>query len=98
MIDCIEETGIMVAMVGLLVALPNTQLTRRLMLEGRMIDCNHQLLPPSDDIYRLENAANSDNTTGGLNFVTTRSIEPISMMIIDELSEQFTSPLGTWLA
>lgn len=72
MIDCIEETGIMVAMVGLLVALPNTQLTRRLMLEGRMIDCNHQLLPPSDNIYRLENAANSDNTTGGLNFVTTR--------------------------
>ena len=72
MIECIEETGIMVAMVGLLVALPNTQLTRRLMPEGRMIDCNHQLLPPSNGIYRLENAANSDNTTGGLNFVTTR--------------------------
>lgn len=72
MIECIEETGIMVAMVGLLVALPNTQLTRRLMPAGRMIDCNHQLLPPSDGIYRLENAANSDNTTGGLNFVTTR--------------------------
>lgn len=72
MIECIEETGIMVAMVGLLVALPNTQLTRRLMLEGRMIDCNHQLIPPSSGIYRLENAASSDNTTGGLNFVTTR--------------------------
>ena len=72
MIECIEETGIMVAMVGLLVALPNTQLTRRLMQEGRMIDCNHQLLPPNSGVYRLENASNSDNTTGGLNYVTTR--------------------------
>jgi len=72
MIDCIEETGIMVAMVGLLVALPNTQLTRRLLKEGRMIDSSHQLLPPSEGEYRLENAASSDNTTGGLNFVTTR--------------------------
>jgi radical SAM superfamily enzyme YgiQ (UPF0313 family) len=73
MIECIEETGIMVSMVGLLVALPNTQLTRRLMSEGRMIDCNHQLMPPSKDaVYRLENASNADNTTGGLNFVTTR--------------------------
>lgn len=72
MIECIEDTGIIVAMVGLLVALPNTQLTRRLMREGRMIDSNHQLLPPSEGVYRLENAASSDNTTGGLNFVTTR--------------------------
>lgn len=72
MIECIEESGIMVAMVGLLVALPNTQLTRRLMKEGRMIDSHHQLLPPSENIYRLENAASMDNTTGGLNYVTTR--------------------------
>ena len=72
MIECIEETGIMVAMVGLLVALPNTQLTRRLMQEGRMIDCNHQLLPLSSGTYQLQNSGNSDNTTGGLNFVTTR--------------------------
>lgn len=73
MIECIEETGIMVAMVGLLSALPNTQLTRRLMREGRMINSNHQLLPPSTDgVYRLENTANADNTSGGLNYVTTR--------------------------
>ena len=72
MIECIEETGIMVAMVGLLVALPNTQLTRRLMREGRMIGMNHELLPPSEDVYRLENADGLENTTGGLNFVTTR--------------------------
>ena len=72
MIRCIEESGIMVAMVGLLSALPNTQLTRRLMREGRMISANHELLPPSEGVYRLENIANTDNTTGGVNFVTTR--------------------------
>ncbi|MEZ6061686.1 MAG: B12-binding domain-containing radical SAM protein [Planctomycetaceae bacterium] len=73
MIECIEETGIMVSMVGLLVALPNTQLTRRLMREGRMIGSDHQLIPPSSEtLYRLENPASSDNTTGGLNFVSTR--------------------------
>ena len=72
MIECIESTGIMVAMVGLLVALPNTQLTRRLLQEGRMIDCQHQVLPPTTKTYRLENAACNDNTTGGLNYVTTR--------------------------
>ncbi len=33
MIECIEDTGIPVAMVGLLTALPNTQLTRRLVAE-----------------------------------------------------------------
>jgi len=72
MIACIEESGIMVAMVGLLVALPNTQLTRRLMREGRMIGTNHELLPPSEDVYRLDNVADQENTSGGLNFVTTR--------------------------
>ena len=37
-----------------------------------MIDCNHQLIQPSEGIYRLENTSNNDNNTGGLNFVTTR--------------------------
>ena len=73
MIHCIEEAGIIWAMVGLLVALPNTQLTRRLMREGRMIDCSsQQLIPPSEEEYRLENVASTDNTTSGLNFITTR--------------------------
>ncbi len=73
LITCIEETGIVWSMVGLLVALPNTQLTRRLMREGRMIDCARQeLLPPSEDDYRLDNVSEVDNTVGGLNFITTR--------------------------
>jgi radical SAM superfamily enzyme YgiQ (UPF0313 family) len=36
MVDCIEESNIPVAMVGLLYALANTQLTRRLAKEGRL--------------------------------------------------------------
>ena len=36
MIDLIEEAAIPIAMVGLLYALPNTQLTRRLAREGRL--------------------------------------------------------------
>jgi hypothetical protein len=36
MVQCIEDTGIPVAMVGRLHALPNTQLTRRLEREGRL--------------------------------------------------------------
>ena len=36
MIDCIESTSIPNCMVGLLAALPTTQLTRRLAREGRL--------------------------------------------------------------
>lgn len=58
MIDCIEATSIPVCMVGLLTALPNTQLTRRLQKEGR-------LLPMiADD--------SGDQCTAGLNYVTLR--------------------------
>jgi radical SAM superfamily enzyme YgiQ (UPF0313 family) len=58
MVDCIEATSIPVCMVGLLTALPNTQLTRRLQKEGR-------LLPMSAD-------NKGDQCTAGLNFVTLR--------------------------
>lgn len=57
MIDCVEATGIPVGMVGLLTALPNTQLTRRLKQEGR-------LLP-------LKQGA-GDQCSAGLNFTTLR--------------------------
>ena len=60
MIDCIEATGIPVAMVGLLTALPNTQLTRRLEKE-------HRLRP-----FRLDADGASDQCTAGLNFDTLR--------------------------
>jgi radical SAM superfamily enzyme YgiQ (UPF0313 family) len=57
MVECIEATSIPVCMVGLLTALPNTQLTRRLESEGR-------LLPLEMD--------KGDQCTAGLNFVTLR--------------------------
>ncbi len=61
-IQCIEESGIIIAMVGLLVALPNTQLTRRLMREKRLFNSDGKLI--------LDHG--SDQTSVGLNFVTTR--------------------------
>jgi hypothetical protein len=57
MIDCIEAMSIPVCMVGLLTALPNTQLTRRLEREKR-------LLPLVVE--------QGDHCTEGLNFATTR--------------------------
>ncbi len=61
MVDLIEEAAIPVAMVGLLYALPNTQLTRRLTAEGR--------LHPAPERQLLESA---DQCTMGLNFETLR--------------------------
>ena len=61
MIELIEEAAIPVCMVGLLYALPNTQLTRRLEKEGR--------LHPTPDIY---SAGSADQCTNGLNFDTLR--------------------------
>lgn len=59
MIECIEDTAIPVCMVGLLYALPNTQLTRRLSAEGRLFS--------SDDPTNA-----GDQCTAGLNFETKR--------------------------
>jgi len=75
-IDFIEESGIVVAMVGLLVALPNTQLVRRLQREGRLLSADLTLFTDTESPYRIEAsgiyAENKDNQAGGLNFVTTR--------------------------
>ncbi|MGA3309240.1 MAG: radical SAM protein [Xanthobacteraceae bacterium] len=61
MVDLIEEAAIPVCMVGLLYALPNTQLTRRLEKEGR--------LHPHPE---RENLKSADQCTMGLNFETRR--------------------------
>ncbi len=62
--DVVEKSRICMAMVGLLHALPNTQLARRLRIEGRLVEDSNQL--DSD-------SAGVDQTTMGLNFVTLRA-------------------------
>ena len=63
MIRCIQDSGIAMAMLGLLYALPNTQLSRRLIREGRLFE-NSSLLKSSQTAI--------DQTTNGLNFLTRR--------------------------
>ncbi len=62
MIALIEEAAIPIAMVGLLYALPNTQLTRRLAREGRL-HVDHDSAP----------AGKGDQCTAGVNYETKRS-------------------------
>src|ERR1043165_7070582 len=61
MINLIEEANIPIAMVGLLYALPNTQLTRRLAREGRL-HVDHDAAP----------AGKGDQCTAGVNYQTKR--------------------------
>ena len=67
MIDFIEEASIPVCMVGLLYALPGTQLTRRLAQEGRL----HE----GHDLMNVERAG--DQCTLGCNFDTKRPLRDI---------------------
>jgi hypothetical protein len=64
MIDCIDATAIPVCMIGLLTALPSTQLSRRLKAEKR-------LLPLISE--------DGDQCLAGLNFVTLRARRDILM-------------------
>ena len=63
MIRCIQDSGICMAMLGTLYALPQTQLTRRLRREGRLFD---------DGSKQRDKGTEIDQTTSGLNFVTAR--------------------------
>jgi len=60
MVDSIQGSGITMAMIGLLYALPNTQLTRRLQAEGRLFQMAAKSVGESD----------IDQMTSGLNFKT----------------------------
>jgi radical SAM superfamily enzyme YgiQ (UPF0313 family) len=60
---CIQDAAIPMAMVGRLYALPGTQMTRRLELEGRLFENASTLTDGIKDI---------DQTTCGPNFITTR--------------------------
>jgi radical SAM superfamily enzyme YgiQ (UPF0313 family) len=62
MAECVEDTAIPACMIGLLYALPNTQLTRRLTTEGRLA-ANSERVGSDDE---------TDQCTAGLNFETLR--------------------------
>jgi len=82
MADLIEDAAIPVAMVGLLTALPNTQLARRLATEGRLhVDFEH--MPK----------ATGDQCTLGLNFEPVR---PERDVLIDycRILEQIYDPVA----
>ena len=77
MIRLIEDTSIPVCTVGLLTALPNTQLTRRLQKEGRLFDGFDRPQPDA-----------ADACTAGLNFTTLRPRREIMSdfrAVVDEI-------------
>ncbi|MBN1781229.1 B12-binding domain-containing radical SAM protein [bacterium] len=63
MIACIRDSGISMAMLGMLYALPDTRLSRRLIKEGRLFEDSSSL---RDDQIKI------DQTSSGLNFITKR--------------------------
>jgi radical SAM superfamily enzyme YgiQ (UPF0313 family) len=65
MIDCIEATSIPVCQLGLLFALPGTQLTRRLVRERRLFSVSYQQ-------RRVAEVGVGDQCVSGLNFETKR--------------------------
>ena len=79
MIDTIRSTGIPIAMLGLLTALPNTQLSRRLEKEGRTLEGWSQAPEGS-----------GDQCTTGLNFTTLRPRRAILTdykAVLEEINE-----------
>ena len=63
MIRCIQDSGICMAMLGKLAALPNTQLTRRLKREERLFENGYTIRDSNTEL---------DQMTSGLNFITIR--------------------------
>lgn len=90
LIPFIEESSIVLAMVGLLFALPNTQLTRRLTREGRLISHDHQWLTEPNVKYRMYVTKGVDQTIGGLNFVTTRDRVAIYGDLLNVVSDIYS--------
>jgi len=62
--DCIQESGICMAMIGTLYALPNTELARRLKREGRLFQGSTTIRDTHTEI---------DQMSSGLNFITIRA-------------------------
>lgn len=91
MIELIEDACINFAMVGLLVALPNTQLTRRLLRERRLLSMGGELIDSELEMFTKGGARNLDSTPidqtiAGLNFRTQRSRQKIMEDLVTVVS------------
>ncbi|GJE00361.1 B12-binding domain-containing radical SAM protein [Methylobacterium isbiliense] len=78
MSTCIRDTSIPTATVGLLTALPNTQLSRRLSREGRLFDR-----------FRASMTESGDMCTAGLNFTTLRPRREIMQDYRDVVAQTY---------
>jgi radical SAM superfamily enzyme YgiQ (UPF0313 family) len=77
LIQLIEDSCINIAMIGFLVALPNTQLSRRLMREGRLYSAAGEVVKTEAERLAAADVSRSftpivDQTVAGLNFRTHR--------------------------
>jgi len=75
--EFIQDTGICVAMLGLMYALPNTKLTKRLQQEGRLFE--------EFSIF-TDNKTQIDQASSGLNFITLRPRKDILRDFINVIS------------
>jgi radical SAM superfamily enzyme YgiQ (UPF0313 family) len=83
LIQLIEESCINVAMIGFLVALPNTQLSRRLLREGRLLSAAGEVIKTEAEGLTAADVTKSftpivDQTVAGLNFRTHRDRSALS--------------------
>ena len=76
MISCIQDSGICTAMLGLLYALPNTMLTKRLKREGRLFE--------EFSIF-TDTKTQIDQASSGLNFITVRPRIDVLRNFVDVL-------------
>jgi hypothetical protein len=83
MIECVEATSVPVCMVGLLYALPNTQLERRLEREGRLF--------PSSYTSEMFELGGGDQCVLGLNFQTARPRREI-LLDLKQILQQVYNP------
>ena len=77
MYEFIQDTGICTAMLGLLYALPNTKLTKRLQEEGRLFE---------EDSVFTDSKTQIDQASSGLNFITLRPRTDILKDFVEVLS------------
>jgi radical SAM superfamily enzyme YgiQ (UPF0313 family) len=72
-IQCIEDAGICKVQLALLTALPNTQLTRRLLREGRLLSrTGEPIVSLEKGLGPAEVCNQSDHLVSSLNFIPTR--------------------------